>query len=198
MEIDNQKFNFLQQLLKDNSWTHVQTVNGITIEKKMLTGSEIACFQSKGIINCKFEELMQYVWNIYNDKENVCYFDPDVTEYAIIKNIDDHTKICRQVNSLPWPMWSRESVYLQKKITNVDASYIIMYSVDLDDVPVQPNKYVRSNINISAFVFEPYESCTMVRRIVHIDPAGNIPISIINSYATKTTNVISHLMSIYN
>lgn len=198
MDINSQKINFLKQLMTDKTWRPIHTLKEIIIEKKMIEDSNIACFKSSGVINCKTDELIKYVWNIYNTKDNIQAFDPDITEYEIVNNIKNNSRVCRQVNKLPWPMWSRESVYLQMIKKDGDMSYIIMYSVDSDNVQEQPNKYVRSNVNISAYVFESCDSCTMMHRIAHIEPCGKIPSSLVNSYATKTASVIQHLMSIYN
>ncbi len=198
MDSINEKINFFKQLLTDQSWQAVQTINSIKVEKKMIPNSDIACFKSSGIVNAKADDLIKYVWNIYNTKENVQVFDTDITEYNIVCKLDSQTRICRQVNKLPWPMWPRESVYIQYVGSEANQSYIIMFSVECEEVPVQTDKFVRSNINISAYIFEPCESCTMIHRIAHIEPCGNIPSSLINGYATKTAGVIQHLMSIYN
>ena len=198
MDLGDEKINFLKQLISDNNWETVLNSNGITTEKRMLPQSDIACFRSYGLINADRDDLVEFVWNTYNTKESVCYFDPDVTDYRIIKDMDDRTRLCCQINTLPWPLWQRESVYLQRLDHEQTTSYIIMYSVESNAAPIQEDKYVRTNINISAYAFESQGLSTMVYRIAHIDPSGKIPVSLVNSYANKSTTMIKHLMSVYN
>ncbi|XWV24590.1 START domain containing protein [Tupanvirus deep ocean] len=198
MEESDQKLTFLNQLLDDNNWEVVLESEGITTQKKMLPGCDIACFRSFGVINSEKNSLVEYVWNTYSNFDSVRSYDLDVSEYGIICDFDDNSRVCRQVNSLPWPMWPRETVYLQKREDIGGASYIYMYSVECNEVPRQDNKYVRATINISAYVFRPTIDGCMVYRIAHVDPCGSIPVSLVNSYATKTTNMIRHLKSNYN
>ncbi|XWV25822.1 START domain containing protein [Tupanvirus soda lake] len=198
MQVSDEKLTFLNQLVDDNDWEVVLESEGITTQKKILHGSDIACFRSYGVVNADMDDLMEYVWNTYSSFDSVRSYDLDVSEYGIISNLDQNTRICRQVNSLPWPMWPRETVYLQRSEDCAGASYIYMYSVECNEVPRQDNKYVRAIINISAYVFRPTIDGCMVYRIAHVDPCGLIPVSLVNSYATKTTNMIRHLKSIYN
>jgi hypothetical protein len=70
-----------------------------------------------------------------------------------------------------------------------------MFSVETDTQSEQKDKYVRAVINISAYVFQQCDKGCLVYRIGHVDPAGIIPTSVINSYATKTRDIIEFLRS---
>jgi hypothetical protein len=198
MEQAEEKINIITTLINDNSWQIVSTLEEITIERKPIPGSNIDCFRAHGIVKAEQKELADIIWNKYNNIDNIKAFDFDISDYRIINNIDDCTRICYQVNNLPWPLWPRESVYLQTRIPRDNAIYIYMYSIDSNDILQQPDKFVRANINISAYILTPCDFGCMVYRIVHIDPAGSIPTSLINSYANKTGNMIKHLQTIYN
>ena len=210
MELVQEKLDFLVDLVNDDNWQQVLSDNKIITQKRSLPNSSIDCFRSYGMVNSTCEELMEFIWDTYSDKDSIKIYDPDVVEYNIVENtdnntdnnIDNNTRICHQINNLPWPIWPRESVYLQKRLIREDASYILMYSVETNATPIQSDKFVRTNINISAYVLIPQkasdESGCMVYRIAHVDPAGSIPIGVVNSYASKTANMIRHLQSKYN
>ena len=195
-----EKLDFLVDLVNDDNWQQVLLSDKIITQKRSLPNSSIDCFRSYGIVNSTSEELIEFIWNTYSNKDSIKIYDPDVAEYnIIIESSDNNTRICHQVNNLPWPILPRESVYLQKKLVHDDAMYILMYSVETNVTPIQADKYVRTNINISAYVLIPQaESGCMVYRIAHVDPAGSIPIGVVNSYASKTANMIRHLQEKYD
>merc|ERR1711879_862961 len=58
-------------------------------------------------------------------------------------------------------------------------------------VPVV-SKNVRANVLLSGFIFAPAgEGKSTLTRIIHVDPAGNIPSSVVNVTAKATHEVIS-------
>ena len=192
MEIDQtilaDALKFMEKLLPDDGWENINTADGITTQRKFLPNSSIACFRSHACIDKPINELMDFVWQVYSNFDSVKRYDPEVEQYQIIKEFDCDTRLCYQVNKLPWPIWSRDMVYMQHRVNNC----IVMYSVDVDSVPRRDDVYVRAMVNISAYVFEKTQAGTMVYRIAHVDPSGNIPAGVVNSYANKTRNLISH------
>jgi hypothetical protein len=198
MERSEEKINFVTNLINDDNWKLVSALEGITIERKPLLGNSIDCFRAYGMVNADQKELADIIWNKYNDMDSIKSSDSDISDYRIVDNIDSNTRICYQVNNLQWPLWPRESVYLQLRVIRDNATYIYMYSIETDAVPQQPDKFVRANINISAYVLIPCHSGCTVYRIAHIDPSGSLPVGIINSYASKTGGMIKHLQKKYN
>ena len=190
------KHDLLVKLCKnDSKWTLINESNGITTESKFLEGSTIACFRSYCIIRAT-PDVINDVWNGYNDIESIMIHDPNVIEYKVIKNINNDTRINYQVNKLPWPLWSREIVYKQHRVLNGNKNYILSYSVDDEILPNQ--KYVRAQVHIAAYVFEKLEpNLTKITRIVHVEPKGIIPSSIINTYADKNLFMLRKLLSVY-
>lgn len=198
MDQINEKLDFLKALIADPKWQQITVSDGITTEKRSLSASDIACFRSHSMINATAKELMDYIWTIYTSSDFMKKYNSDISQYRIIENYDSNKRLCYQVNTLPWPMWPRDSLYLQARIVEGDYSYILMYSVDSTAVPEQKEKYVRAYVNISAFVFKEEDTGCMVYRIGHIEPGGTIPAGIVNSYATKTADMIRRMQKIYN
>lgn len=193
----DEKIDFLNELLDDDGWQTTSNDNNVYTQKMFLHGSDIASFRSFGFVNADAASVMNYVWNAYSDPNQIKMYDPDVVHYEIIKFINKNTRLCYQINKLPWPIWKRDLVYLQTRIIDNDASCIIMYSVDSSANPEEPNKYVRVFVNISAYVFKPVKDGCIVYRIVHVDPMGDIPPLIVNKYAGKTARIIKDLQAIY-
>lgn len=189
------KLELLNQLLKNDEWEDVNNSNGVNTRRKFLPDSTYACFRSTGIIDRHLDELVEATWKTFDNLENNRQFDADIDQYQIVKNIDENTRLCYQVNKLPWPLWSRDMVYIQHRLEKNGVVYILMYSVDTDSVPRYDDKYVRSTINISAYTFEKSNIGTIINRFVHVEPAGNIPATLVNSYANKTRNLILHLLN---
>lgn len=210
MDQREEKLTFLQELLADQSWETVSNNEEILLQRRFLKNSPIACFKASGIVDADAESLVKFVWDTYNDESGIKKYDTDMASYTVVENFDENTRLCYQINNLSWPLWSRDVSYLQCKIVDGNAceqssqhdlpvkgqgntTYILMWSVDSNATPRQDDKYVRAHINVSAYVFEQRDNGCMVHRIAHIDPAGVIPVSIINSYAEKTTHMIKNL-----
>ena len=192
MDKADSKFTELIELL-DGEWDIVKYDNDIVTERKFLPGCDIACFKSSGYVDADPEDLLDYVLSVYDSSENMKKHDPEITHYEIIRELEDETRICYQINSLGWPIWPRDLVYLQTVHQEDDSYWIYMYSIDAEEKPEQKDKYVRAKLNISAYGFIPEDEGCIIYRIAHVDPAGSIPTGIINNYANKTANMIKEL-----
>jgi len=199
MEHINVKFGYLKEIMAQADWELIYNVNDTTIERKLLPEvAGIACVKASGIVDANAKELCDFIWNIY-ETSDLKKYDPEAESYNIIERYDENTRLCRQVNKLPWPLWPREMLYLRSKKVNDNEHWIFMFSVDSDEIPEQTDKYVRARINISAYGFIPInDKQTKVYRVMHLDPAGSIPTSVINSYSQKTLTMITEMKKIYN
>ena len=195
----SEKIKFLTKLMNDDDWELFKTETGVLTERKFIRNSDIACFRSSGFVYASPEDLLNYVSQIYDSFESIKQYDNDVTHYeVVVDKLTDDSRLCYQVNSLSWPIWSRDVLYVQMMKKVDDSYWLVMYSVESPIRPIQADKYVRAVINISAYGFTPENDGCRVCRIAHIDPQGSIPVSVINSYADKTSNVIKRLQQIYS
>lgn len=198
MDQIDEKFNFLMELIENDTWEPVSNLDNVRIQRKFLPGCAIACFMADGFVNANPDELMNFVWSIYENVESMKKYDPDISNYHIFSLPNTDARLCYQINTLPWPLWHRDLVYLQSiKVTN-NGKWFLMYSVESTDIPKKDEQYVRAVINISAYGFVPEGNGCHVYRIAHVDPAGSIPSSIINNYADKTSKMIKELRVIYS
>jgi len=200
-EFDN-KIQFLNQLLDldDDSWITLNIKDDIITQKKNISGSSFVAYRSYSIINGnneqpKIGDMMNIIWNTYSNESNIKNYDSAISKYDV-KNIDNNTRIAYQINKLPWPLWSRDVHYLQKRIISTFASYLLMYSIDNSDI--KNKKCVRAIATISAYVFKPCGEKCIMYRIAHIEPGGIIPPFLTDQYIEKTTMMIKYFKQIYN
>lgn len=196
MDLRAEKLSYLKSLLNSNQWTNVSSTDQLVTQKLNIPDSDICVFRSYGVINLNADDLINTVIDVYSSLKNIKKYDPDITQYEIIREYTDGM-LCRQINTLSWPLWPRESVYLQFLEEEGNTSYLYMYSLpenDSDNFPVDPN-CVRTNITISGYVIEKLDDKCILQRIAHVDPCGAIPNFVINSYAEKTSSMIKLLQS---
>lgn len=187
------KINFLNSLIEDKEWICISNQDDIITEQKNVENANMCCLRYYSIINAKPEELQSHIWDIYKKMDTIKQFESTLENYCVVKYYDDNTRLCYETNKLPWPLWPRELVYLQRRIRNNGTLYILMYSVEPPEIVCDKNKYVRAYINVSAFILKPYVNKTLLYRVMYFDPAGVIPSSLITTYATRATSLIKYL-----
>lgn len=187
-------FKFLTDLMNEDKWQLVKQEDDIITEKINIAGSEIGCYRANAFINYDPEELLQHVWKMYDDSDAVKKNDNSITFYQVVAKPQEDIKISYQVNSLGWPIWPRDMLYLQTiRTAKNNSKWIIMYSVESEDFPPKPDQCVRANITISAFGFVAENNGCRIYRLAHVDPAGSIPPSIVNIYADKISGIVRDL-----
>ena len=197
-DLIEQKLEFiLEQIPIDvNTWEikNVSTNPPLLVGKKIFSNCDVPCFLGMGTVKkTKPEQLMNFIWDVYQDPIQMKKSDPDIAEYQILDTVNDHTRICHQVNNLSWPLWQRDMVYCQSKIIHENSCWLIMFSMQSEKAPRSDDKYVRALVHISAYGFVPDDDHCTVYRFAHVDPAGYIPTSLLNSYGDKTVTMIKEM-----
>lgn len=100
-------------------------------------------------------------------------------------------------SKLPWPVWGRDFVLLNANKVEPNRVVQIQTSCLHPDRPERPKEFVRGDISLSAFIFEPADSLplasssrTKITRILHVEPKGLLPGWIINTQTTKQLSLI--------
>ena len=171
-----------KKMINETDWTFYSNNQDIKLETKMYPNCPVPCFRANGFVNAETHK----VFNVAN--ENNSEVDADILEFKLEK-YDDDTNIVKQVNKLPWPLWSRKALTALTKIVEDNGNcWIIGHSTP--DSKDETDKYVTVNVHMSVFGFIPENYGTRVWRITHIDPAGYIPTYVINSNAEKFSHAI--------
>lgn len=192
MEYSDEKLDLLVDIMNQTNWEKVSEVDEILTERIFLKGSDIACFRSSSFIKADPTDAANFLLEIYERESEMKKYYKDVSNYEVVTQIDDMTRICYQINQLPWPLYPRDFVYLQSVKQDDGEIWIYMYSVECDQKPRQ-DKYVRGTVNISAYGFITENDGCRVYRLIHVDPAGQIPTAVINNYANETGTMIKAL-----
>eukprot|EP01120_Amphizonella_sp_Union-15-10_P006088 TRINITY_DN1900_c0_g1_i1.p1 TRINITY_DN1900_c0_g1~~TRINITY_DN1900_c0_g1_i1.p1 ORF type:complete len:236 (-),score=50.51 TRINITY_DN1900_c0_g1_i1:44-664(-) len=185
--------NALALVLENSGWTE-KFKDGTTVgSSKAFPPSPIECYRVSGIVNASPSRLADIIWS--RTKEDWQIVDDAVVEWEIKQQIDDNTRIVYQVNKLTWPLWSRDLVYVQSRAVQGDTHVIAAKSIQYEPIPEYKDKYVRAELNVSAFVFAPgpEDGKTLASRIIHVDPAGSIPTAVVNATAKKVFKFIDSL-----
>lgn len=188
MNTIDEKINFLLQSI-NYEWEYFNSSENIITDRYFFPSYEIACFRSFGTINAKMHQIIDIIWCTYTTEFDMKIYEKSISCYQVMENIDKDSRICYQVNALPWPFQKRDLFYFQKKVIKDDLSYILMYSIN---APPQ-NDHVRAIVNISGYVVIPSANKCTLYRIAQIDPGGYIPNFIINHFVGKNANMIKTL-----
>jgi hypothetical protein len=182
-------------LMKEtDGWTVSKEEGNTVLSVKTCPGSSVNCARAVGPVKGKPEELIEKLWAFR--KAEWQKWSDDVEEWNIIDEVDENTRVVYQVNKLPWPIWNRDACFAQAKGEDSGVHYLISFSVEHEKAPRQDQKYVRASVIIGVYAFEADGDVTKATRIIHLDPAGNIPSSLVNSKTSSVFQVIEQLNSL--
>eukprot|EP01098_Paradermamoeba_levis_P007339 TRINITY_DN3026_c0_g1_i1.p1 TRINITY_DN3026_c0_g1~~TRINITY_DN3026_c0_g1_i1.p1 ORF type:complete len:198 (-),score=74.63 TRINITY_DN3026_c0_g1_i1:58-651(-) len=165
-------------------WKVTKDGNGAVLSEKGVEGSALNMFRVVAVVPHPPKKVIDTLWSwgLAEWKE----YDPDVKEWRVVQQIDDNTRVLYQVNSLPWPLWARDTCLTQARREKDGTFALLLKSTSHADAPEKPKDYVRAQVLTSAFIFAPEGADkTKFIRIVHVDPSGNIPSSVVNSSAKQ-------------
>jgi len=111
--------------------------------------------------------------------------------WCVVENGDNY-KVCSQYTDMTWPLYPRHIVYAQYKIDEGDSTYLVSFSVDHPNVKTDEKTHVRSKVHISAYTYvDNHDGTTTVRRILQVDPCGNVPTSVVDYFSTSVMNMFA-------
>lgn len=123
--------------------------------------------------------------------------DDEILAWGLEKEISNDLQIVYSAHHAPFPVSSRELVYLRHSMTLEDGTFVVSAtSINVPDMPVR-EKRVRAAIHSSGWVIEPIDenSCRAIR-VLQLDPKGSIPMAIVNGYKKKTGLAVQKLREI--
>merc|ERR1712093_246997 len=176
-------FEQAKQLLSDNGWTPRKQGDGCTLEERELPGEPIKAFKVEGIINRPVKECGDKLWNFRQAEWQK--LDSDCELFNVVEEGDD-LRLVYQLNKIPWPLWQRDVSVLWRRIEEDGAFYFVATSIDNPKVPEYKDKYVRATLTFSLIALVPEgDSKTKFTRVLHVNPAGNIPAAFVNASADR-------------
>eukprot|EP01087_Luapelamoeba_hula_P016862 TRINITY_DN522_c0_g1_i1.p1 TRINITY_DN522_c0_g1~~TRINITY_DN522_c0_g1_i1.p1 ORF type:complete len:205 (-),score=27.54 TRINITY_DN522_c0_g1_i1:101-715(-) len=183
-------------LMAEEDWTVSNTADNCVMSSKAISGEPINMFRATGHLKGRTAKQMSDLIKGFGEKEWK-QVDSDVVEWQVVEQIPDGVIIYQQ-NKLPWPLWHRTTVYSQCYYEEEGKTYVVAISCEHPDKPDEPAKFVRATINISVFEFVDEEGGCQCTRLVHVNPAGNIPSSVVNSVASGLHRLPGKLQGMIN
>jgi len=184
-------WNRAQTLVSEtDGWTEEKRDSTAVLTSKNFEGCPINCFKVVGVVDTTPKQAVDLLWGWR--KPEWQRFSPDVEEWEIVEEVDENTRVIRQVNKLSWPLSNRDMALASARVEGENDTHAIVFrSIEHEKVPVV-SKNVRANVLLSCFVFSPAaEGKATLTRILHVDPAGNIPTSFVNASAKATHEVVA-------
>eukprot|EP01102_Stenamoeba_stenopodia_P001670 TRINITY_DN1150_c0_g1_i1.p2 TRINITY_DN1150_c0_g1~~TRINITY_DN1150_c0_g1_i1.p2 ORF type:complete len:199 (-),score=46.83 TRINITY_DN1150_c0_g1_i1:140-736(-) len=184
----------IQALVEDQTFTKIAEKEGTALWEKPLPGSSINCFKATRLLSAKPSDAANQIWKWgFSDWQAIS---SDLVSWEIGEQIDENTRVNYQVNKLPWPLWSRDTVQVAHKTERDGVHYLVFKSIQHEKYPEKPNDYVRANVLHSAFVFKDEDGKTRVYRVVQVEPGGVIPAGVVNSMSRGMIDTLDKLETI--
>lgn len=174
-------------------WEHIVTTEGTELYKKeMLDICPVPCYLAKTVIKKPLQSMIDKLWMI--DEKGIRSNDPSVKEWKEIEKTDQY-KICSQYNKMGGMfVWDRHAVYAQVKIEEAGSTYLVAFSVTHPSAPFDEKNYVCGKIHMSVFELKKDTedpNSTFVTKIALIDPSGDLPVSVINMFASTQVEMFN-------
>jgi hypothetical protein len=183
-------------------WTVIRDDQGVVLEARPREGSYINCYRVTGKVPRAPKEAADAFWAWGKDEWQ--RMSADVQEFEVVVpsfvaeskgegqgqdlDLDLDMKVVYQRVALPWPLWHRDVCLLMWKTRDEDEGShgVMVRSIAHELAPEKPQSYVRATVLLGGYVFLPVEgdsSSSLVVRIVHVEPNGSIPSTIVNMKA---------------
>lgn len=177
-------------------WEHVVTTEGTELYKKeMLDVCPVPCYLARTVIKKPLKTLVDKLWII--DEKTTKINDPSVKEWKELEKTENH-KVCSQYNKMGMFIWDRHVVYAQVKIEEPDTgkTYIVAFSVTHPLAPFDEKNYVLGKVHMSVFELkkdtkDESGNSTVITKLAHIDPCGDLPVSVINMFASTQVEMFN-------
>jgi len=166
--------------------------------EKLTDESPIKIIKATGKLNCSAEKIFHKIWDqTYEEKKKT---DDSLLKDAVLEKIDDHTIITYQSYKAPWPVSSRDFLFLRSKVVEDGNIYQVDVSIEHNSKPVETttkNGFVRAKLIVSGYVYVPKgDNECEATHIVLMDPCGNIPSFLVNSNTAKIPKKIKEFQDL--
>ncbi len=177
-------------------WEHVVTTDGTELYKKeMPEVCPIPCYLARTVIKKPLQTMIDKLWLI--DENGTKSNDPSVREWKEIEKTETH-KVCSQYNKMGQFIWDRHVVYAQVKIADAEtgSTYLVAFSVTHPSTPFDEKNYVCGYVHMSVFEFkkdtkDESGNSTVVTKLAQIDPCGDLPVSVVNMFASTQIDMFN-------
>eukprot|EP01087_Luapelamoeba_hula_P003877 TRINITY_DN1375_c1_g1_i3.p2 TRINITY_DN1375_c1_g1~~TRINITY_DN1375_c1_g1_i3.p2 ORF type:complete len:220 (+),score=46.03 TRINITY_DN1375_c1_g1_i3:183-842(+) len=184
--------------LADNEGWHLHTDDGTTVMyDKEIEGEPIKILKAVAFIpDITPQEIAESMWKF--DFKEWHEMEPVVSSFEQLQLVEDageKARVCWQVNDLPWPCSSRDSVGLWVLFKEGEKYITAATSVEHPDKP-ETSKYVRNKLIMGVYYLEPVDGGVEVTRLMHINPGGSLPKKLVSLGNNRVFSQIKNMARI--
>ena len=180
----------------DFRWLPYKNKDGTNMESSIIPGDSFSAYKIRGIVRDVTPTIFaEEMWKF--EETDWKQIIAEVYQFKVIESLDWHprSKICYQINKIPFPLWNRDTVALWTLFNEEDDYWAIATSIDYETIPQYPKKYVRNILYLSSYHFSPSgDGGTEITRLMHINPMGHIPPAIVRLGASRLFTGLANLV----
>jgi hypothetical protein len=168
--------------LGQTNWKLTKDKDGIRIFQKDIKNSDFKSIRVECTLQGNFDKLIAIINNVNNYKDWV--YNNKMT--SLLKRISPYEFYYYTEAYLPWPLDNRDAV-MHTTITRDSLNrFIKINSIAVPNYAAQKSGKVRiKKSNINWYVTRPSLSTIQIIYTFETDPAGNVPVWLVNSFADK-------------
>eukprot|EP01100_Stratorugosa_tubuloviscum_P011607 TRINITY_DN51_c1_g1_i1.p1 TRINITY_DN51_c1_g1~~TRINITY_DN51_c1_g1_i1.p1 ORF type:complete len:203 (-),score=109.04 TRINITY_DN51_c1_g1_i1:87-695(-) len=186
-QLSAESLNNFKSYINATDFTHQKVEAGISVSIRPFPGSELKMYKAEIAVNGRTPaDIASKIWAFLSDANAIKQADDKITEIRNLQSVSPNISIDYQIHSLPWPLWARDMVLMRSHFEEGGVHYVWFSSVTHAGAPEYPDKYVRGRVTLSGYRLSPTATGTQLTRIVHVDPAGSLPTSVVDALASRT------------
>lgn len=158
----------------ENNWKYIKEVNGIKVFHRK--NGQLKDVKLETTFSCKLSTLVEAVTNV----EYFSLWIYSLKSVKIIKEHSDGKKELYSIIKMPWPIENRDIVSISKVYQDPTTKEVFLSDIShWKGVPLN-EKYIRIKDYYVKWKFTPIKYGVYGEYIIHADPEGDIPNSVIN------------------
>eukprot|EP01065_Artemidia_motanka_P041000 TRINITY_DN5242_c2_g2_i1.p1 TRINITY_DN5242_c2_g2~~TRINITY_DN5242_c2_g2_i1.p1 ORF type:complete len:782 (+),score=332.30 TRINITY_DN5242_c2_g2_i1:117-2348(+) len=179
-----------QHLVVDPGFEHIKKVHVKAIHqdvqlyrKRMPDRCPVPCYRAAATIKAPEDKIVSLLRKYYSDAAFAKKLTPEINALRVLERVDGQTSVHYEVDKLPWPLASRDLVYLVGEMKDESgATVVVQQSTHHPKAPAKGNS-VRARVHIAGWRVEAVSGgACKVTQLGLIDPKGNIPSSVIDFF----------------
>ncbi|KAJ3271619.1 hypothetical protein HDV01_006489 [Terramyces sp. JEL0728] len=190
LPVINRGLALMKRVLPLKEWQAMSEKDGINISSLPINGLALPFIRGDGVVNGNFtlQEVLSVINNSYARKTWDARFDSS----QVLEFLGQTDLVVYNVQKGTFPVSARELVTAITVVEDSDSlTYVAMSVPDEKDQAPPANGKVRAEILLAGWKLTKSSNGIFATYIVHVDPKGSIPNSIIRSIQTQTPLCIS-------
>jgi len=171
---------FVCGVAEANNWRPIKEQQGIQIYYRYPEGSRFRQYQGEIVVNAKPDRVVRF----FQDLEKISEWHYRTKQVTVLDMIDMTNAYVHIINTPPWPIHARDAVCKVSLRIDEANSYISITLTSVNDQLPVTDQYIRIPKLEAEWLIRPLsDNTSSVRYQMHMEPGGNIPRWVFNSFA---------------